>query len=218
MDVAGYVVFRVLAQHIAQADAGFDTPLPMLPAPENYGRLEADIPSLELFFAVAGIGRIGVDVIGVGNRHEGELRSQADGSHSPIGYEVIAGLAEEIGHGHPVGVSPYPSDMIDFSQLGAYSGTGHYGPLLSQPDVQSIREAKHGAREDIICPVAGFTEQTCSDHDIALKRLRDGTLLRQGLIAQKQSKCYDKYSFNCYLSRLILRPATAENIIGLLLR
>lgn len=39
MDAAAYIVFWVLTQHVPQADAGFKSPLPMLPTLEHDARL-----------------------------------------------------------------------------------------------------------------------------------------------------------------------------------
>lgn len=42
MDAAAYVVFWVLTQHVPEADTGFKSPLPMLPALEDNAWLKAD--------------------------------------------------------------------------------------------------------------------------------------------------------------------------------
>ena len=187
-DAAGHVAVGILTQHVPQADAGLKTPLEMLSALEDDAGLQADVPFLELFLSVPGIEGIGIDVVCVGNDHIGALRPQSDDHTGPFRIEMVAGLAEDIGHRHPLRVSAVPADVVDFSQLGAETGARHQGPSFAHPHVQPVGQAQYGAGEDDPGLVSGLAEQAGAQHDIALQLLPGSVFLRPCGKAPHQGK------------------------------
>ena len=78
MNVTRHIVLGVLAQHIAEAHACLEAPLPVLPALEDDAGLQAEIEFFDLVLAVEFAIRIVVYVISVVRYTETEHRTKAE--------------------------------------------------------------------------------------------------------------------------------------------